>query len=68
MKAKKFNKKLVLNKATISNLNVDEVKTIKGGEPETIRICPITWGDGSCPTGCETEPGPGYCPPVWYCV
>ena len=31
MKSKKLTKKLALNKATISNLEIDEVRAIRGG-------------------------------------
>ncbi len=36
MKKKNFNKKLSLNKETISNLNEEKMGKIKGGYPKTI--------------------------------
>jgi hypothetical protein len=63
----KFHKKLRLNKKTIAHLGNDEMMNASGGElVETVKICPITWGQGSCPTLCETQPGPLDCQP-WIC-
>jgi hypothetical protein len=67
MKTKKFSKKLQLNKKTIARLGNDEMMNAAGGEiRDSIIICPITWGQGSCPTICYTEPGPYACQP-WIC-
>ncbi len=44
MKTKKINKSLSLNKATIQNLEVNEVKAIVGGG-ETNRLGPACMGD-----------------------
>jgi hypothetical protein len=41
MKAKRFDKKLVLTKKTIAHLNNDEQKTTKGGAPTY--MCPPTY-------------------------
>jgi hypothetical protein len=55
MKAKKFDKKLVLNKTTVTHLNIDELKNAHGrGDcgPESFLACP-TEGTGCtllCPT------------------
>ncbi len=46
MKKKTFNKKLKLNKETISNLNKDELSKIKGGYPAPSRLCPINTRSG----------------------
>jgi len=53
MKAKKLEKKLTLNKATIVNLNNDQMDSARGGtaptiEPCTNRIC-------TRPIVCDTE-------------
>jgi hypothetical protein len=41
MKRKKFNKKLVLNKSTVSDLNGNELKKVKGGcRPSEPSACP----------------------------
>ena len=63
MKTKKFSKKLTLNKRTVSDLNGNELKKVKGGIPTfPIPGCPIyvieTSNGGmvcACPT--PTEPG-----------
>lgn len=34
MKAKKFTKKLKLNKKTIANLTIEELKKVYGGDPD----------------------------------
>ena len=39
MKAKRFNKKLALNKKTIADLSIDEMNVVHGGE--TVPICTI---------------------------
>jgi hypothetical protein len=53
MKAKKFSKKLALNKETISNLKNDEMKGVYGGIKYTMTRCP------SCDTiTCPTDPYP----------
>ncbi|MCU0286255.1 MAG: class I lanthipeptide [Acidobacteria bacterium] len=48
MKIKKLNKKLGLSKITISNLNLDELLKVRGGQ------APVTWTDGEtyCDYGC----------------
>jgi natural product precursor len=45
MKTKKLSKKLTLNKATISNLNDDQLNQAKGGE---------IWTEGYCTETCNT--------------
>ena len=52
MKSKRFNKKMVLNKKTVANLNNGEMREVNGGN----QICPdkITYQAGSCPTVCYT--------------
>ena len=55
MKAKTFDKKLILNKQTISSLNKTGMDSVKGG------YVPPTWGIGSCnDTECWTI-WPIYC-------
>jgi hypothetical protein len=49
VKAKKFIKKLVLNKKTISNLNKQEMGKVNGGEPPSIVNGPFTC-DSICPS------------------
>ncbi len=53
MKARKF-KKLALNKATIVNLNNNELSTAKAGAPPTVLVCTR---DVGCtrPFHCDTE-------------
>ncbi|HLP47939.1 MAG TPA: class I lanthipeptide [Candidatus Kapabacteria bacterium] len=48
MKTKKINKKLILNKETISNLKNDEMNRLKGGETIEFTICRT-----KCVTGCK---------------
>jgi hypothetical protein len=50
MKSKKFPKKLVLNKSTITNLNSRALGAAEGGKPPTVTIGGIT-----CGTLCNTE-------------
>lgn len=47
MKKKNLNKKLELNKETISNLNSEKLQTIKGGQVETFG-CQISFDFGVC--------------------
>jgi hypothetical protein len=58
MKAKKFDKKLSLNKKTISDLNISEMGNIQGGLPSgaTCPNCPITTY-----SRCLTVCGGPYC-------
>jgi hypothetical protein len=56
MKTKRFNKKLVLNKATIVNLDGNIMGNAKGGNTVTC-ACPTAW-DPTCVTAC-----PHNCPP-----
>jgi natural product precursor len=53
MKTKKFNKKLALNKQTISNINNDEMNVLRGGDSiDTlcpVKTCPPT---RTCQTWC----------------
>ena len=44
MKKKKFNRKLVLNKKTVAQLNVEELNNLKGGTGE------VTPGTCYCPS------------------
>jgi natural product precursor len=55
MKPKKFDKKLTLNKKTISNLANGEMNDVYGGRPHTYQPC--TNG-----TACVTC----TCDPTWY--
>jgi hypothetical protein len=66
MMAKTFSKKLILNKKTVAHLSNRDMIDVPGGRAviETIDYCPLTWGEGSCPTGCETIPGISPCPGV----
>ena len=61
MKTKSFNKKLVLNKTTIVNLNGEEMSGLKGGFL-TLITCPVTaWEEclslyfSECPNICNPE-------------
>lgn len=59
MKAKKFDKKLVLNKTTVTHLNIDELKNAQGrGDcgPESFLVCP-TEGQ-ACTLLCPTTERP----------
>jgi hypothetical protein len=43
MKAKKFSKKLTINKATIANLSKDKQEDVRGGiNPTNYYTCPYT--------------------------
>ncbi|MCP4148387.1 MAG: hypothetical protein GY757_11610 [bacterium] len=42
MKAKKLNKKLILNKKTVSNLNNEAMSDVKGGDFVHTILCPIS--------------------------
>ncbi len=53
MKQKKFSKKLELNKKTIANLNLKEMKDVYGGIDKSIRVTACT-----CRTVCSA---PGAC-------
>ncbi len=58
MKPKQLNKKLVLNKHSVSNLNNPEMKEVKGGFdplPPSTYTCIFCDSDKSCPQG------PGAC-------
>ncbi len=46
MKLKKFKKKLNLNKKTIADLNINEMKEINGGLDDPVS----RWVSGCCPT------------------
>lgn len=47
MKKKSLNKKLALNKETISNLNNEKLQLVKGGQIETFD-CQISFDFGIC--------------------
>lgn len=66
MKPKNFDRKLNLNKHTVSSLNNREMGHAFAGEIPSIKRCPVTWGPGSCPTRCETLVGQYPCP-GWNC-
>lgn len=70
MKAKKFNKKLALNKKTISNLNSLEQSMVKGGW--ITYTCPNTGcnTDYKCTTDCEPTVSPYKCVTdrTWCCT
>ncbi len=55
MKRKKLNKKLLLNKETISNIDADQLSGIKGGLSMGSICCPDTLGCGP------------YTNPIWNC-
>ena len=72
MKTKRFNKKLSLNKTTISNLNNNEMISVKGGLPtESIDTLCTVCQDSQLPRSCnsvtclwiceETEGATCYC-------
>ena len=67
MKAIIFNKKLILNKKTIVNLDSGEMKHALGGAtiPITEDVC-LTYGKLSCPTRCYTV-FPGAPCQGWTC-
>lgn len=45
MKAKKFDRKLVLKKETVTNLNVEELSALYGGDlPNTWETCRVICG------------------------
>jgi hypothetical protein len=55
---KRFNKKLLLNKKTVADLNLDEMKAVNGGAGFTYdQVCLLTRPpycqetDWTCPTG-----------------
>jgi len=50
MKSKKINKKLSLNKKTISNLEIDEMKVLHGGDDTVTLVTCMT----NCRTVCKT--------------
>jgi natural product precursor len=50
MKTKKVSKRLTLNKETVSRLNGQDMKTVKGGTNYTVCTCP-TGCEGTCDTG-----------------
>lgn len=50
MKSKKFNKKLSLNKNTVSNLNVRKMALVKGGDMPPLTA--VTNCDMTCLTRC----------------
>ena len=59
MKAKKFNKKLVLNKMTVANLNNDEKGMVLGGGTEPLQCLPESaYSDCAsiCINKCPREP------------
>jgi hypothetical protein len=65
MKKMKFNKKLSLNKRTISHLNNVELEGIKGGtetiEPTTCWICESQFGNCTIISDCYCESYPQLC-------
>lgn len=52
MKTKKFNKKLSLNKKTISNLNYGQMRNVNGGGNDIVRN---TSHADPCGTSCDTQ-------------
>jgi hypothetical protein len=49
MKTKKFNKILVLNKKTVVNLDIDQMKGIYGGESTPMSLClTYCWPNNNC--------------------
>lgn len=62
MKAKKLNKKLVLNKKTISHLGDWEMNKVQGGKTQIpYDTCPLTC-EPSCGISCRT-----VCYSICYC-
>jgi hypothetical protein len=66
MKPKHFEKKLVLSKMTISNLNVNEMLAIMAGAQATGQDTCLTEYDSRCPTHCYTDDGHTGCKPAGY--
>ena len=68
MKTRKFNKKLSLNKETISNLRADELMNVKGGWRTGKCTMDPYWCDTYTECGGETN---GICTdsecPTWTC-
>ena len=58
MKTKKINKKLVLNKKTISNLDVKRMKPVNGGDTGTNVLCSGFELCSKCPILCDTAQCP----------
>ena len=68
MKSKKFNKKLFLNKETISNINNDEMNVLRGGELTDIPCIPPP-PTRTCPSWCTCDTyGPNSCPHQTICA
>ena len=60
MKTKRFQKKLLLNKATVANITGEQMNRVLGGVTGTV-------DEGSCDTVCYTGPlNDGGCP--WICT
>lgn len=66
MKTKKLNKKLMLNKKTLVNLNAQELFRVHGGGDTETRTCP-TMCNTYCPERCPDTDytyAPDYCPTI----
>lgn len=66
MKTKKLNKKLILNKETLVNLNAQELFKVQGGATTETRTCP-SWCNTLCPERCPDtsySESPDNCPTV----
>ncbi len=63
MKAKIFCTKLILNKKTIADLDMDKMKNVHGGdEPPTGVTTGLHWGTSFCCTGPTGDPMCPACP------
>ena len=63
MKPKKMNKRLFLNKKTITNISLDEMRNVKGGTGDH-----VTYGATSCYTLCNTYmPTACQLQQIWRC-
>lgn len=66
MKPKKLDKRLSLNKRTISNLENKKLNEVLGGAPSIDTLCK-TWGGNSCEgTICYSIDPPAMCPNTQY--
>lgn len=64
---KRIKKKLVFNKSTISNLAVERMNQVRGGETEAVDTCPIPCESETCPYPCSNLPGGCDTKPIKEC-
>lgn len=65
MRPRKLDKKLSLNKQTISNVGIKKMNNLLGGAPSIRFICE-TWGGESCEFYCLSIDPPAICPNTEY--